>query len=192
MELLHLPAQFWKSVDKNGPIPKHYPELGPCWLWTGLLDRNGYANRTSIGTDKDYPHRFAYRAFVGPIPQGLEIDHLCCVRHCVNPRHLEAVTHPLNMERAQQLRTHCAWGHPLSGDNLSIIGGRRVCKACNTRRQRGLHAQRLAADAKPPEDARCKYGHPYEVDKQGRWFCRECGRKRAREWKARQKRRAQG
>jgi len=191
-QLLQLPARFWKKVDQNGPIPEHRPDLGPCWLWKGLVDEAGYANRTSVYGNRDAPHRFVYRAFVGPIPDGLELDHLCRVRRCVRYSHLEPVTHAENQERMAQARTHCVWGHLLSGDNLTISGDRRVCRACNTRRQRELHAKRLAVGAKPPPDARCKYGHPYDVDAQGRWFCRECGRKRAREWKARQKRQEQG
>lgn len=191
MELLHLTDRFWKGVNKAGPVPKYYPELGPCWLWPdSSLDANGYANRTTVNGVKDSPHRLAYRALVGPIPDGLEIDHLCCVRSCVNPAHLEAVPHHLNMERAQgPLKTECKWGHPLSGDNLYIVPstGDRRCRACNKQQQRDFHAGRRAIGALPPAEARCKYGHPYDVDSKGRWFCRECGRTRAREWKRRKR-----
>lgn len=194
MEFLYLPDRFWKKVNKNGPVPRHHPDLGPCWLWIGRCDQNGYANRTTIDNDKDSPHRFAYRAFIGPIPPQLELDHLCCVRNCVNPYHLEAVTHALNQKRMGELQTHCKWGHPLSGSNLYINPKteQRHCKTCNRERQRKFHATRRAAGAAPPEDARCKRGHPYDVDASGRWFCRECGRTRAREWKRCQKAREQG
>lgn len=194
MEVLHLTSRFWEQVNQDGPIPKYYPHLGPCWLWTGKLDQNGYANRTTVNGVKDSPHRLAYRALVGPIPDELEIDHLCCVRHCVNPAHMDAVTHALNTERRVIYKTHCKSGHPLSGDNLRIDPrtGTRHCRICNAQRQRELHAKRRAANLKPPADARCKWGHPYSVDAQGRWFCRPCRNKRQREWKDRQKDRKQG
>lgn len=186
-----LPARFWLQVDQDGPVPEYRPELGPCWLWPeDKLDAAGYGERFQINGERDYPHRWSYRNLVGPIPDELEIDHLCRVRHCVHPDHLEVVTHGINQERMAAARTHCKWGHPLSGENLRIdpkTGG-RVCRACNKQRQRDFHARRLKEGVTPAPDARCKYGHPYEVDSKGRWFCRECGRKRAREWKQRQRR----
>lgn len=92
-------GRFWSKVDKAGPLPKWAPFLGPCWLWTGHLDRYGYAN-FGLGKHRMVKvHRFAYELLVGPIPEGLEIDHLCRVRHCVNPAHMEPVTHAENMAR---------------------------------------------------------------------------------------------
>jgi hypothetical protein len=196
-----LPASFWERVDMDGPVPRKRPSLGPCWLWTGPLTKDGYGERIEINGEREYPHRFAYRGLVGPIPDELEPDHVChssdpayclaqgaCVhRHCMNaPDHMELVTHAENMFRARRLT--CPKGHPYDGGNLYIDPrGRRLCRACNTERQRDFHAKRFAAGALPPPDARCKYGHPYEVDKQGRWFCRECHRARQREWKRRKR-----
>jgi hypothetical protein len=87
------PAQrFWPRVEKtNG-----------CWLWTGYLKANGYATFYPGGgrhIAKVYVHRFAYEATRGRIPEGFEVDHLCHVRHCVNPTHLEAVTKRENLDR---------------------------------------------------------------------------------------------
>ena len=86
------------------------------------------------------------------------------------------------------------WDHELTGDNVYIDAktGNRRCRACNARRQRKLHAKRFAAGAMPPPDAHCKYGHPYEVDPQGRWFCHTCRNRRQREWKARKRGQEQG
>jgi len=93
---------FWAKVDKDGPIPDYAPHLGPCWIWTGCCTDNGYGfwaygprlNPVRIGT-----HRYAYEALVSPIPDGLELDHLCRVRACCRPTHLEAVTHLENVRR---------------------------------------------------------------------------------------------
>lgn len=74
-----------------------------CWLWTASLSTNGYGQFTPYG--RTVPaHRFSYETFVGPIPPRLEIDHLCGVRRCVNPDHLEPVTHHENMRRLTERR----------------------------------------------------------------------------------------
>ena len=82
-------------------------------------------------------HRFAYELLVGPIPDDLELDHLCRNTCCVNPEHLEAVTHLENMRR-RHLReaTHCAQGHPYDEENTGWRDGgkHRYCKACNRAR----------------------------------------------------------
>jgi hypothetical protein len=112
-------------------------EMTPeCWLWTGARNHYGYG---IINIQKKI-HRVAYEHFLGPIPEALVIDHLCRVRHCVNPEHLEAVTFRENVLRGDSgparnaRKTHCDKGHPLTGDNLTIIevGGRRSrrCRAC--------------------------------------------------------------
>lgn len=112
-----------------------------CWLWLGGLTDDGYGSCRSTTA-----HRISYQAFVGPIPDGLEIDHKCRVRCCVNPAHIEPVTHQINVDRrlpytrANSFKTHCKHGHPLSGGNLviEIWKGRpaRKCRACKNARQR--------------------------------------------------------
>jgi len=110
-----------------------FVKVGPeCWEWTGATDRDGYPIfDTGIGR---YAHRFAYWLFNGPLDSGLELDHTCRNRACVNPLHLEQVTHAENMKRA--MPDECRHGHPLSGPNLTIYtepGGRvrRRCKKCS-------------------------------------------------------------
>ena len=87
--------RFWSYVDRTGP--------GGCWIWTGTLEPSGYArfrdNYTRTGV-----HRYAYELLVGQIPDGLQLDHLCKVRHCVNPDHLEQVTGAENTRRREDLR----------------------------------------------------------------------------------------
>jgi hypothetical protein len=86
-------------------------------------------------------HRFSYLKLVGPIPEGLQIDHLCRVRHCVNPDHLEPVTNKENIRRGivgmfHAKKTQCPAGHPYDRDNTRIgSNGSRNCKQCDKIRQ---------------------------------------------------------
>lgn len=80
-----------------------------CWNWTGALNENGYGKIGMPGISPVYAHRLMYELCVGPIPKGLEIDHLCFNRRCVNPGHLEAVTRLQNVRRA--VKTVCKRGH---------------------------------------------------------------------------------
>jgi len=132
-------ARFWRKVDKNGPIPAHRPELGPCWIWKGHLTYHGYG-RVCKGTPaKRYQaHVVAFVTLRGPIPAGLEPDHLCFIRKCVNPWHIEPVTHKVNSLRgnsplAQNARkTYCKRGHPFNEQNTRrSSGGGRVCRICS-------------------------------------------------------------
>ena len=92
-----LPARFWVKV-RAGSIPAHRPDLGPCWVWTGSRNRNGYGqfwHGRHMGA-----HRFAYEALVGSMPDGLQSDHLCRNRSCIRPDHLEPVTGSVNLKRS--------------------------------------------------------------------------------------------
>src|SRR5690349_1913777 len=97
------PAErFWPKVDKNGPVPIKRPDLGPCWLWTKGCTPAGYG-AFSIGHKHMAAHRFAYEVLIGPIRNGLDLDHLCRVRSCVNPSHLEPVTRSINLLRGDTI-----------------------------------------------------------------------------------------
>lgn len=91
--------RFWSKVDKTGPIPEQRPDLGPCWLWTAALFDSGYATFQPQHGHAVRAHRWIYQETVGSIPDGLVLDHLCRVRHCVNPSHLEPVTVGENVRR---------------------------------------------------------------------------------------------
>lgn len=96
--------RFWSKVDFTGPVPAHRPDLGECWLWTGGRQRTGYG-RFGIGQSyKVLAYRFAYEFCVGVVPAGLTLDHLCRIRLCVNPWHLEPVTHLENVRRGSEFR----------------------------------------------------------------------------------------
>jgi len=128
-------ARFFKKVDKTSA----------CWLWTGARNRNGYGSFLVNGKSM-LAHRFAYTEFVGSLSADLQIDHLCRVRHCVNPAHLEAVTQSENLRRSPLMdhkshKTHCPHGHPYSGDNLYINSvGYRECRTCRRQSNRRQHA----------------------------------------------------
>jgi hypothetical protein len=179
-----------------------------CWNWTAQIDRNGYGKFCKNA----YPalaHRVSYELHVGPIPNGLFLDHLCRNRSCVNPKHLEPVTNrenglrgigPAASRKRNLAKTHCKYGHPLSGDNIIISkwNGQRVCLACRLARKRqynsrlpkkGLNLEGLklgaAANGKRQRaKTHCPHGHPYSGDNlfisnMGYRECRECKRLRA-------------
>jgi len=110
--------------------------VGECWEWQGGVLSNGYGRCQSV----EYgvlAHRVSYQIFVGPIPAGLTIDHLCRNRRCINPDHLEAVTPRVNVLRGDTIvaanasKTHCPKGHELAGDNLYLAPSRRrYCRTC--------------------------------------------------------------
>jgi hypothetical protein len=107
-----------------------------CWIWLGKRINNGYG-RWIAGT----AHRAMYAELVGPIPCGLQIDHLCRVRLCVNPKHLEPVTSRENNRRKFAAFTHCVNGHPYDEANTYVRpNGRRDCRGCNRDRQRRHYA----------------------------------------------------
>lgn len=92
-------VRFWAKVDKDGPVPAHRPDLGPCWPWTaGVCTHTGYANIYWLGRTQS-AHRIAYTLLVGEIEPALTIDHLCLFRSCVNPKHMEVVTQAENNRR---------------------------------------------------------------------------------------------
>ncbi len=135
--------RFWRFVDRG--------EDDECWPWKGGLAGGGYGTfryRKSDGTTgKVAAHRFAYEVMVGPIPQGLEVDHVrskgCKLRSCVNAvSHLEPVTQIENLRRADGVgslnsrKTHCINGHEFTAENTRLARGWRQCRTCERGRKR--------------------------------------------------------
>lgn len=117
-------ARFWSKVI----------DLGTCWVFTGHLNETGYGMLGVGGNKNQLAHRWSYEHFVGPIPDGLVIDHLCRVRNCVNPKHLEPVTIGENSARSPLAgvnKTHCINGHEYTTENTQIVVT-RVCRACRS------------------------------------------------------------
>lgn len=156
---------------ENGRLERRFlgftperPEDG-CWHWSGKRSRDGYG-RFSIATKWALAHRVAYQMFIGPIAEGSEIDHLChnadatCAggtecphRICVNPAHLEAVTHKTNMHRTKYIgakvrQTHCKHGHEYTEANTGRDSrGNRRCRACDRAAKAARQAARKAVRA---------------------------------------------
>jgi hypothetical protein len=143
-----LPERFW---DKTAPCP-----MSGCWLWTAswTVHDYGHCSRKEDGVWRSrVAHKVAYEALVGPVPTGLVLDHLCRVRPCCNPLHLEAVTQRENVLRgaglaaANALKTSCPAGHSYADSGVYVYpNGKRKCRVC-TRAQLDSHRARVAGGA---------------------------------------------
>ena len=145
--------RFWEQIDTSGD----------CWSWTGRLDQDGYGRFREYGKNgrSTRSHRVAYEELVGPIPEGMDLDHLChtndraCIggrscphRRCCNPDHLEPVPHEENRRRAGRLASGkpCRQGHPITSVRINKAGY-PVCRECMNISQRRRKALK---NKKPP------------------------------------------
>lgn len=121
--------RFWSKVrlDETG-----------CWLWLGATTEDGYAQFSTRENKHGWElgHRWIYRHTIGEIPDGFTLDHLCRIRHCVHPGHLEPCTNQENTLRGVGLaamnavKTHCSRGHEFSESNTYTRIGKRWCRIC--------------------------------------------------------------
>lgn len=113
-----------------------------CWQWVGAVDSGGYGRFNAGGRrvgPYDSAHRWSWKFFNGPIPAGLEVDHLCFNRSCVNPDHLDIVDRRTNVHRGRRNQnhgaTHCKHGHPFNEANTYTHNGIRACRTCRKARK---------------------------------------------------------
>lgn len=138
-----LEDRFWIKVEKTET----------CWLWTAATVKGGYGTIRigGVGSPMESAHRVAYELLVGPIPDGLHLDHLCRVRRCVNPAHLEPVTCAENLLRGESfsavnaVKTECLRGHAFTEENTYYTGRGRDCRTCKRLRGQQAYAARKAA-----------------------------------------------
>ena len=187
-----LPDRFWQKIEVS--------DLG-CWVWTATRTYGYGKFRLSNPRRLANAHRIAYEALVGPIPEGLDLNHLCRNRACCKPAHLEPVPRRLAELRGDTLPganlkvTNCPAGHPYDTENL-IVRTRgeytsRECRAC--RRQADRARAPRPSYYKPRErtpDTTCREGHEFTVEntlirKNGRRRCRTCDSAYQRERRAR-------
>ena len=128
-----LERRFWSKVEITDD----------CWLWSGAKNKDGYGSIRIEGKTVS-AHRVSYELRFGSIPQGLVIDHVCRVHHCVNPDHLEPVTNEENLRRGipnpaalNAVKTHCKHGHEFTPENTYMLPvGGRGCRTCIRNRVR--------------------------------------------------------
>lgn len=129
-----------RGIPRIGLFLAKVEKTDDCWNWIGAINSGGYASFFN-GKKVMSAHRWSYEHFVGKIPAGLDIDHLCRNRRCVNPEHLEPVTRQVNVRRGTNpaagnaRKTHCVRGHEFSPGNTRWEGARkhkRRCKRCES------------------------------------------------------------
>lgn len=145
--IMGLPERFWSKavIDDRGFST-------PCLIWAACRSSAGYAKFNAQGNRVEYGHRLAYEALIGPIPEGLVVDHLCRNRACVNPDHLEPVGRGENVMRgetltaANHIKTHCPQGHEYTPENTRVSkNGHRRCLTCDRARDRARRPSRKAS-----------------------------------------------
>ena len=138
------------------------PAAASCWGWRGQIDRHGYARSHLRNADGGVDtmalvHRITYQVLVGPIPGGLTLDHLCRIRYCVNPRHLDPCSMGENSARSpfvassiNRTKTECPRGHSYDAVRSSKGGTQRSCRTCERDATRRCRLRRLAKEGWPP------------------------------------------
>ncbi len=137
-------APLWPGMAERLAARTTPDPVTGCLLWTGTINHEGYGKVWVPALKlRRFAHRIAYELAYGPIPGGRQLDHLCRVRPCINPEHLEAVTPRVNALRSESIaaknavKTHCDRGHELAGDNVRTkSNGGRQCWTCQQARSR--------------------------------------------------------
>lgn len=153
MGALNLDGAPWNRIDADGP----------CWVWQGPIN-NKYGRFSRYGKHW-YVHRYVWTVLAGPIPDDMEIDHLCLNKLCCNPDHLEVVTKAENRRRAARQKAYCKRGHRLAGDNVYPWDDNRRCRVCFKWRER--NRRRAETGNLPPLPEPVRVGeYPYSHAKE--------------------------
>lgn len=138
-------VHYWRQYEGRGtprtPMQRFMDLVqkgrgrSPCWVWQGS-SRMGYPAFAVTHRSSPYAHRWYWEQVVGPVPKGMQLDHLCRNKMCVNPKHLEAVTPKVNRQRAAVFITECPHGHPYTEENTRRRNGKRECRTCARLRDR--------------------------------------------------------
>jgi hypothetical protein len=168
-----------------------------CWMWTGATVATHYGGIHVDGKNRTV-HRVVYELLIGPVPAGLEIDHLCRVTRCANPEHLEPVTGAENMRRMLAFHDtgYCPHGHQfgVAGNDYRRPDGTRECRPCNRRESAERRQRQAAAEGRVlgvrEVRTHCGNGHAYTpqntmIDAEGKRRCRACANARAAAYRAR-------
>lgn len=174
--LSSLPANYIAKIEPQGD----------CWAWVAYKNKSGYGRVRLFGR-LTLAHRAVYVLLVGPIPEGLTLDHLCRNPPCVNPAHLEPVTMRINALRGvgptaiNAAKVFCIRGHRL------VRGTRqRICKICADAAHKALYERAAGQGPRSPRRA-CNRGHAFDAGNtivhHGRQLCRTCARERMKRFK---------
>ncbi len=178
-------ARFLQKINQNGPLACNHPEFGRCWIWLAYRSPVDGRGRFGIGSVVHLAHRWAYEHWIGPIPDGFQLDHFACdngAGGCVNPWHVRPTTPRENTLRSNAIsarylaRTHCGRGHEFTPENTRIGSkGERVCIACRAENRRAAGIK----EARRATETHCANGHPWDseterFDSNGKRRCRAC------------------
>lgn len=146
-----LPRRFWAKVQITAD---------GCWLWTGAKAGNGYGSWGINGKTRS-THKTAYESLIGCVPDGLTLDHLCRVRHCCNPYHLQPVTQRENSARSPLTTAGRQFCRRRGSSFRTLRSGRRVCQPCRVAHQRQWRKQRTVPEVVPAHVHGTKHGYGY-------------------------------
>lgn len=180
--------RFWEKVDKSGPNPD-FPD---CWEWTAhrVKSYGMFSHKRNGQNKKTQTHRYIWEKLNGPVPEGLEVCHLCNNPPCVRPDHLEVGTRSHNQRYSvthgnhkESRKTHCKHGHPYDNENtIHKISKRtgfvtRDCRACHKRwKKERLERKRKEKGTEPKKLNHCRKGHDFGIYGE-KWFVKKDGRR---------------